>query len=320
MQGTYQAQQSRGHSPAQVALVVLLYGLGALAVILAFALRVRPLEKPVHALARAQHRGEVAPQLPRLDADDAMANAAILNAALQEVAHPGLTGGARPCTAHARTFAVMLKGQLSRVRFGARSVCQLQLLKAVSVAQPGLDPRAVAEVAAFVLGRRVPGGADVDVVRLVVPPFRPSGDQLFFHAADLGALADGEQFIGTYHTHPGDDLDQGVLSETDLEYMRTGLIDFAGTSIELGASQAAQTTATLPTGRAASPARMDWLFDIVDPRHGDWNVYAHDRERLSAMADRCRQKDACPLNELRLAGSPFHLAARTYEEHEDDWP
>jgi hypothetical protein len=271
--------------------------------------RLRP---AVHSLERARLRGEVAPALPRLDPSDAMANAAVLNAVLAEVAHPDFDGHGRPCTARARSFAILLDGRLSRVRFGARSVCQLQLLKQISVAQPGFGPRGVAEVAAFVLGRRLhsPDGpaVDVDVSRVVVPPFRFGDATLTFAAADLGPLAAGELFIGTYHTHPESDITQGVLSETDLEYMQRGFVDFAG---QVGNLQP-------DAGRGSE--RLDWLFDVVDPREGDWNVYAHDARRLGELAALCAQKTPCPLNELRIAGSRFHLLARTYDEHEEDSP
>src|SRR6516165_8370477 len=65
---------------------------------------------PWRPLERARARGEVAPGVPRLDADDAMANAAMLNAELRE---------AVDCGAAPRAFAVLLDGQLSRVRLGA---------------------------------------------------------------------------------------------------------------------------------------------------------------------------------------------------------
>jgi proteasome lid subunit RPN8/RPN11 len=190
------------------------------------------------------------------------------------------------------------------VRFGARSVCQLALLKQISAAQPGYGERGLAEVAAFVLGRRLAGGADVDVTRIVVPPFRFTADTVTFQPADLGALQAGEQFIGTYHTHPDGDLLQGVLSETDLEYMRSGFVDFAGAVGALGGQS----------------SQLDWLFDIVDPKLGDWNVYAHDAQRLGELHERCQKQSPCPINELRLAGSAFNLYSRVYEERDDEWP
>lgn len=297
-------QHRRTTANAQLYATCTLYGIGLLILVAALAMRVQPTVRPVSALERAQHRGEVAPQVPLLDGDDAMANAAILNAALVEVPHPGLGEHGDRCQAQARTFALLLDGQLSRVRFGARSVCQLLLLKKISIGQPGYGARGLAEVAAFILGRRLAGGADVDVTRIVVPPFRFTGDTVSFAPANLGALQAGEQFLGTYHTHPDGDLLQGVLSETDLEYMRSGYIDFAGA---VGALD-------------GQSAHLEWLFDIVNPRLGDWNVYAHDTKRLDALRARCRQQSPCPINELRLAGSAFHLYSRFYEEREDDWP
>jgi hypothetical protein len=284
------------------------YGLGLL--LLLGGLYVRPDRslKTVHTLQRALSRGEVGPDIPRLDANDAMANAAVLNAALSVVTHPGLhpsgpvAESAPPCALRARSFAVFLAGRLSRVRFGARSVCQLARLKQISLAQPGFGPRGLAEVPAFVLGRRLSGGEDVDVTRIIVPPFRFGGDSLTFEAANLGPLQEAERFIGTYHTHPEDDVTQGVLSETDLDYMQNGFVDFAG--------------AVGPLDRP-SP-HLDWLFDIVEPRDGAWNVYAHDAERLATLRERCVRETPCPLNELRLAGSPYNLFARVYEERDDD--
>ena len=280
------------------------YGVGFAVLLAAFCLRQERPRPTVHVLQRGLERGEVGPDLPRLDPADAMANAAVLNASLMQVPHPGFGDPTRPCTSRARSFAVMLDGRLSRVRFGARSVCQLQKLKQISLAQPGFGPRGLAEVPAFVLGRRLAGGDDVDVTRLVVPPFRFGGDSLTFEAADLGRLQEGERFIGTYHTHPEDDIAQGVLSETDLEYMRSGFVDFSG---DVG-----------PLDRSSE--QLDWLFDIVEPRDGQWNVYAHDSRRLGARRDRCSREPTCPLNELRLAGSPYNLLARVYEEPDEDLP
>ena len=123
-------------------------------------------------------------------------------------------------------------------------------------------------------------------------------------AAAQHRLQAGEQFIGTYHTHPDGDLLQGVLSETDLGYMQSGFVDFAGTVGALGTAS----------------SQLDWLFDIVDPRLGDWNVYAHDAARLRALHARCQLQSPCPINELRIAGSAFNLYSHVYEERDDDWP
>ncbi|HNN97197.1 MAG TPA: hypothetical protein PKI03_33240 [Pseudomonadota bacterium] len=327
---------------------LLAYGLGIAALSAGILLRAERPRTAVHSLERARQRGEIAPDLPRLDANDAMANAALLNAILSDVPHPGFARDHQRCEARARSFAVQLRGRLSRVRFGARSVCQLRRLKAISAAQPGFGPRGLAEVAAFVLGRRLQGPVtqdaivDVDVSRIVVPPFRFGDATLTFTAADLGPLQPGELFIGTYHTHPEGDVSQGVLSETDIDYMRQAVIEFGGelagealapTGTDLSANHAAEpppSSGSSPSaaGSSESPPRLaplaiprsDWLFDIVDPREGDWNVYAHDGARLSELSALCRSRTPCPLNELRIAGSRFHLLARVYEEQDDDAP
>jgi proteasome lid subunit RPN8/RPN11 len=325
---------------------LLAYGLGIAVLSAGYLLRAERPRTPVHSLDRARQRGEVAPNVPRLDANDAMANAALLNALLSEVPHPGFPRDGQTCEARARSLAVQLRGRLSRVRFGARSVCQLRRLKAISVAQPGFGPRGVAEVAAFVLGRRLQGPAtsdaivDVDVSRIVVPPFRFGDATLTFTAADLGPLQPGELFIGTYHTHPEGDITQGVLSETDIDYMRQAILEFGGellgetpAVVDLSANQPTDAARAGPTRAAASGSpeiaaaplprslpRSDWLFDIVDPKEGDWNVYAHDAARLSELSALCRTRPPCPLNELRIAGSRFHLLARVYEEQDDDTP
>ncbi|MCS6913951.1 MAG: hypothetical protein RMK29_14425 [Myxococcales bacterium] len=252
----------------------------------------------MHPLARGLWRGQVSPGLPRLDPDDPMANAAVLGALLDEVGHPGLKGGL-PCAARGRSFALIHRQRLLRVRFGGRAVCQLQLLKRTSSAQPG----GMGEVAALILGRHLPGGNDVDVTRIVVPPFRFGRDTLELIPADLGPLGPGEQFIGTYHTHPDGDIEQGVLSEQDLAFMESGRADFHGRVGSL----------------SADGPDIDWIFDIVEPQGGGWNVYAHDRQRLSALHARCRQGPTCPLDELRLAGSPYYLLVRYYEERDQDF-
>lgn len=279
--------------------VCALYAIGLSAVLIGLTQKKRPPVPAVHALERARERGFIDDLIPRLDPHDAFANAAILNALLDEVPHPGLATGA-PCQARARLVAVLLDGRLSRVRFSGRQVCQLRRLKEVSTRQEGLGKSEVAEVAAFLLGKRL--GDDVDVTRVVVPPFRFSGDTLDFIAADLGPLQPGEQLIGTYHTHPGSELEQGVLSETDLAYMVSGTAEIAGQGAALN----------------DSGPQTDWLLDIVDPKWGDWNAFAHDRKKLRALHARCVSSSPCPLNELRLGGSDHNLYVRFYEETPDD--
>ncbi len=276
-----------------------LYAIGLAAVLIGVGFKRRSPIPSVHALDRARERGFIDELIPRLAPQDAFGNAAILNALLDEVPHPRLASDAQ-CQKKARLIAVQLDGRLSRIRFSGRQVCQLRRLKEVSMRQEGLGPTEVAEVAAFLLGKRL--GEDVDVTRVVVPPFRFSGDTLDFIAADLGPLAPGEQLIGTYHTHPGTELEQGVLSETDLAYMVSGTAELGGQGASLN-----------------DPGpQTDWLLDIVDPKLGDWNAFAHDRKRLGALHDRCIRSTPCPLNELRLGGSEFNLFVRFYEELPDE--
>lgn len=285
-------------SPAQrAAYGFYLSGLCALLGALQFS--AAPGSAPLRPLERGLARGEIAAGAPRLDPEDPMANAAVLMSALEAIGHPGLSDGREPCAARGRSFALLREGRLRRVRFGGRAVCQLARLKAISAAQPG----GLGEVAAFILGRPLPGSGDVDVSRVVVPPFRFTRDTLTFVPADLGPLLPGEQFIGTYHTHPEGDAEQGVLSEIDLGYMEAGRADFAGR-----------------VGPLALPGPdVDWLFDIVEPRDGEWNVYAHDRQRLAELLGRCRRQAECPVNELRLFGSPYYLLLRHYEERDRDF-
>ena len=265
-------------------------------------LRIEPRAEPVNPLERARLRGEVRPGIPHLDADDAMGNSILLTTILADRER------AKTCTARPRFFAIRLgaEGRLSRVRFGKRTVCQLQQLKEISMAQADGSGRALGEVAAFILGRRIPGGSDVDVTRLVIPPFSFSSDSVTFPRADLGPLQEGEQMIGTYHTHPDGDVEEGVPSEVDLRFMETGYIDFHG---QVG---------TLKRPRPG----LDWLFDIIEPRDGDWNIFAHDQERLRNLLDLCQSHGPtdtiCPVDELRISGSPYYLLTRFYEETKSD--
>jgi len=279
--------------------VISLYVAAALTLYGAVQLRTE-LYRPNHdPLLRGLERGEVAPGVPRLDPVDAMANAALLRTALNAVGTPGVDEGA--CDAAPRQFSVLLDGRASTVHFGARLVCQLRRLKQISVAQPGFGRRGLGEVAAFVLGRRAPDGERVEVSRVVVPPFKFTRDTVTMIDADLGPLLPGERFLGTYHTHPEGDLEQGILSTTDLHWMHWGWIDFHG---QVGAV-------------AMKSPDSDWLFDIVEPRDGDWNVYAHDRGRLDFLRETCEQAPVfCPLDELRLTGSRFYLFTRFFEERE----
>lgn len=287
---------------------LVLYAVGTATLVLALQLRAeqhRPrLPAPPH---RAPERRDTAadPDRPlRLRPDDALGNARVLSSVLLRVPEPGEAAppGTRPCAAAPRLVPIQLDGQLSLVHFGARAVCQLAELKRISAAQPQAGAHGVGEVAAFVLGVR--HGDDVQVSRLVVPPFRFTGETLTFEAHDLGPLQPGERFLGTWHTHPDGDLEQGLLSFTDLVYMRTGYIDFHGA-----------------VGALARPgAGADWLFDIVDPREGDWNVYAHDGRRLRALTLACQFEARCPLNGLRLPGSPWFLQARYYQDRGDARP
>jgi hypothetical protein len=279
--------------------VISLYVAAALTLYGAVQLR-QELHKPSHdPLLRGLERGEVAPGVPLLDPEDAMANAALLRTALNAVGTPGVDEGL--CDAAPRQFSVLLEGRTSLVHFGARLVCQLRRLKQISVAQPGFGRRGLGEVAAFVLGRRGPDGERVEVSRVVVPPFRFTRDTVTMIDADLGPLLAGERFLGTYHTHPEGDLEQGILSTTDLHWMHWGWVDFHG-----------------QVGSVAERSHdKDWLFDIVEPRDGDWNVYSHDAARLDFLREACEQAPAfCPLDELRLTGSRFYLFTRFFDERE----
>jgi hypothetical protein len=273
-----------------------LYVAAAASFVGAFGLRSELVEQPHKPLLRGLGRGEVKPGIPKLDPDDAMANAAVLRLALNEVGTPGLDE--KDCTALPRNFDVLLDGHRSRVRVGARAVCQLRRLKQISVGQPGFGKHGLGEVAAYILGRRM--GEAVDISRVVVPPFRFSGDSVTLIDADLGALLPGEKLLGTYHTHPDDDQAQGLLSSRDLRFMRFGKVDFHG---EIGRFS------------ARSP-RVDWLFDIVEPREGDWNVYAHDSRKLDELRKHCHSDtdEDCPLDEIRVTGSQYHLFTRFFEE------
>ncbi|MDB4967457.1 MAG: hypothetical protein JWN44_3146 [Myxococcales bacterium] len=269
------------------ATAVTLYLSSAVVLSGAFAIRTDPVTDPIRPLERAHARGDVAPGIPLLDPADPMANQAVLMESIAAVDDVSACRG--------RTIALATGGRLSRVRFDRRTVCQLGRLKQISVAQPGFGARGLAEVAAFVLGRRHKG--DVTVTRIVVPPFRFTGATLSFVPADLGPLAADEQLIGTYHTHPDDDWHQGLLSRVDLGFMSTGHVDFHGR-----------------VGWLASQSdALDWLFDIVEPRNGDWNVFAHDREIIEQLTAQCAGRD-CPLDALRLPGTDYYLLARYYEE------
>src|SRR4051812_4208016 len=171
--------------PSSPYVVISLYLAAFLSILGAVQLRQENPERIHNPLARGLTRGEVTPGIPRLDPDDAMANAAVLKLALNEVGTPGFDE--RECKASPRSFSVLLAGRLSRVRFGARAVCQLRRLKQISVAQ-GVGRRGLGEMAAFVLGRRMPGGNDVDVTRIVPPPFRFTRDTVSLIDADLGSL------------------------------------------------------------------------------------------------------------------------------------
>ena len=274
----------------------ILYAVGGLTLLLALRLRAETSPRPFRPIDRAMSRGEVA-GAPHLDPGDAMANAAVIAKALDDVPAAGeRSERGSSCDAAPRMFAFLLDGRMSRVHFDARQVCQMHELKRISAAQPGFGAHGLGEVAAFVLGTR--RAEDVTVSRIVVPPFRFTGETLTFEPADLGALGPGEQLVGTYHTHPDGDLEEGLLSVTDLTFMRVGVADFHG--------------AVGPLARRS--AGLDWLFDIVEPRDGDWNVYAHDARLLRELLWTCQAEARCPLNELRLPGSRFHLLTRYYDE------
>jgi proteasome lid subunit RPN8/RPN11 len=249
------------------------------------------LSEPVRPIDRGEARGSVEPGVPWLDPDDPMANAATLKRALAEAGDPD--GDPRGCHAPARWFQVLLEGRQSRVDFSTRAVCQLKRLKEISTHQPGFQ---LAEMASFILGWR--RGRHVTVTRVVVPPFHFTQDSIWFMPADLGPLEAGEEFIGTYHTHPDSDEDDGVPSTIDLSFMLHGSADFHGR-----------------VGRLAdSRSGVDWLFDIVETRDGDWNVYAHDRARISELASLCEREVYCPVDEMRLAGSRYYLLSRYYTQ------
>jgi proteasome lid subunit RPN8/RPN11 len=270
-----------------------LYFASFVSAIVAVNLRTENETRPHAPLERALQRGETVPGIPKLDPSDAFANAAVIKMVLQSVGFPGFDDE-EECTARARSFFVLLDGRRTAVRMNARQVCQLRKLKQISMHQPGHD---LAEMAAFVLGRRIENV--VDVSRIVVPPFRFTRDSIRFVDADLGPLLKGEQFIGTYHTHPDHDLDNGVLSTVDLSFIRTGHVDFHGQVDDL----------------QSRSDNVDWLFDIVETSDGDWNVFAHDQDKLEELGEVCHNRPRkCPVDELRLTGSRYYLFTRFYDE------
>jgi hypothetical protein len=273
--------------------VITLYAAALASMVVAVQLRAEVIE-PIRPLERAEARGFVEAGLPQLDPDDPMANSIMITRALAQAGDPLLDP--RDCRAKMRWFQVLLEGKPSRVEFSTRAVCQLLRLKEISAAQPGFDHRGLAEMAAFILGSR--HGRHVTVTRVVVPPFHFTRDTITFMPADLGPLLPGERFIGTYHTHPDRDVDDGVPSPIDLSFMQRGHVDFHG---RVGAL-------------FSRSDDIDWLFDIVEARDGEWNVYAHDRVRLEKLAQLCQREASCPLEELRLAGSPYYLLTRYYGE------
>jgi proteasome lid subunit RPN8/RPN11 len=248
------------------------------------------IREPVRPIERAAERGWLEPGVPRLDPSDPIANAAGLREALALAGDPD--GDPRECRAAARWFQLMPDGKQSRVSFSTRAVCQLKRLKQISIAQP----QGLAEMAAFIVGTR--HGRHVTVTRIVVPPFHFTHDAITFMPADLGPLQPDEKFIGTYHTHPDRDEEAGVPSDIDLAFIRNGVIDFHG---QVG-----------PLANATSG--IDWLFDIVETRDGEWNVFAHDKIRLAELASICEREVYCPVDEMRLAGSRYYLLSRYYTE------
>lgn len=269
--------------------VLSLYGAALASLIVALQLR-GEIDEPVRPIERGAARGWLSAGIPKLDPDDPMANAATLNAVLAGAGDPEV------CRAPARWFNLLVEGRQSRVDFSTEAVCQLRQLKAISAAQPGFGNRGLGELAAFILGTR--RGRHMQVSRIVVPPFHFTRDTITFLPADLGPLHLDEKFIGTYHTHPESDEDDGVPSPIDLSFMQRGTVDFHGR-----------------VGRLAHARDgIDWLFDIVQTRDGDWNVYAHDRVRLAEMATICDQDAYCPVDEMRLAGSRYYLLTRFYTQ------
>src|SRR3569832_2445897 len=83
--GLRQERERQHKRAAQVYLVCLLYGFGLLTVVLVLFLRSQVARRPVQARDRGQAQGELLPHVPRLNTDAPMANAAVLNRALDDV-------------------------------------------------------------------------------------------------------------------------------------------------------------------------------------------------------------------------------------------
>ncbi|MEO6953144.1 MAG: hypothetical protein ABI321_15190 [Polyangia bacterium] len=270
-----------------------LYGLSGVILAGALQMRIPSAAEPVRPLERALERGEVVAGVPRLDPGDPMANAAILHMVLES---PAVLDCARP----PRRFDVQLDGTTRHVRVPSPVVCQLAALKRISVLQPGFGKGGLGEMAAFLLARSAADG--VELARIVVPPFSFTRDSVTFLDADLGSLAPDERLVGTYHTHPDDDRLEGTPSYTDLRFMRRAHIDFHG---QLG-------WVSQPRGG------LEWLFDVIDPRDGGWNVYSHDTARLDEVRRRCETTLHCPLDALRTPGSELSLRVAVYDEERAD--
>ena len=132
-----------------------------------------------------------------------------------------------------------------------------------------------------------------------MPPFRFTGDTVTFSPPISGRSIPASASSAPITPTPTSDLEEGVLSTVDLRYFRAASVDFHGRVGELA---------------GAGPG-LDWLFDIVEPRDGDWNVYAHDRDLLEELrVDLRRRGPYCPVDELRLAGSRYNLYTRYFED------
>lgn len=197
----------------------------------------------------------------------------------------------------AREFNVDAPGRGSlRVVFPRRHLERLRLMKQISMNQPGLDDYHVAEIPAYIFG--VERDGEVVVTRTEVADFTFEGDTISVLRPKVADLRTGEKIVGTYHTHPYDAERWGVLSEYDIiGVCREINIELSGGRI---------------INPRQNPDKFNHLFDIVDPRNGDWSVYVHNEriyDQLNEIyeSSRARRRGIRPVNEMRRPTSPYYL-------------
>lgn len=237
------------------------------------------------------------PAIPRLSEEQtpeaAVANGEAVSAALAALKVEGEMEDRRSFTAGGK-----------KIHFTREAYERIEFLRAISA--EGVGGESVREIPAYLFGKEVSPGAYV-ITKVHVPPFTFIDDTVkpMTHLAQV-ELEPGEVFLGTFHTHPGNDESWGVLSTKDIRI--GGIAEHASFMIRGEDGRFYERYLDGTTGDIDQ-----WCFDMIAPKFGTWQIYEHNREKLLEVSRQYPKEGIAQAEALRQPDSKYYSLLK-YEE------